>query len=242
MRRRHSQQLDGRRVAVLAIALALLAAATAPNAGLAAADELNVSLSSSELPIGAPLALSGQAPAGGTALASTALALQADPYPYRGFQTIAHALSTPDGSFSFAGVQATLNTRLRVVVEGSPAAVSRTLSVIVDPRVAINATTLAAGRTRLSVRVGHAPQLASHSVSAWWFTAARGTRTFRLAAVTPTRELSGGVTYASTTVDPPSKRFIYRVCLNPSWERAMGAPTAHGPCPQHDFEVARDVG
>jgi hypothetical protein len=57
--------------------------------------------------------------------------------------------------------------------------------------------------------------------------------------VTATSELAGGVTYASVTIDPPAKRFSYRVCLNPSWERAMGTPSTHHPCPKHDFVLSR---
>jgi hypothetical protein len=78
-------------------------------------------------------------------------------------------------------------------------------------------------------------------VSVRWYVAARGTRDFRLAAVTPSRELKRGLTYASATVDPPSKRFIYRVCLNPRWERAMGQPASHRPCPDDDFTERRDT-
>jgi hypothetical protein len=243
MRRRDSRQIKAERprarVPLLALAALLV---LPPTRALAASPEISASLSTGELTLGAPLSVSGQARDGGAALAAVPLALQADPYPYRGFATIAHALSAPDGGFAFVGVQPTLNTRLRVLVESLPTAVGPTLRVIVDPAVAINATGLGTGRTRLSVRIRHAPQLASGPVSAWWFTAARGTRVFGLAAVTPTREPSPGITYASATVDPPARRFVYRVCLNPSWERAMGAPAAHGACPQRDFTVAHDVG
>lgn len=79
-------------------------------------------------------------------------------------------------------------------------------------------------------------------MSVWWYLAARGAHLFRLTAVTQTHELAHAVTYASAVVDPPSKRFLYRVCMNPTWEHAMGAPATHGPCPQHDFSVPRRAG
>jgi hypothetical protein len=113
--------------------------------------------------------------------------------------------------------------------------------VTVDPTASIRAVSLAPGKTRLSLRVRHTPYGRSAPVSAWWFLAAHGTHIFRLAAVTSTRELSPELTYASATVDPPSKRFVYRVCLNPTWERAMGRPSTHRSCPQNDFAVAHDV-
>ena len=72
--------------------------------------------------------------------------------------------------------------------------------------------------------------------------AAPGTRVFRLLATTPTRELAPGLTYASAIVDPPAKRFVYRVCLNPVWERAMGRVDGHGRCPRGDYAVGHSVG
>jgi hypothetical protein len=64
---------------------------------------------------------------------------------------------------------------------------------------------------------------------------------FRLAAVTRARESSPGVTYASVIVDPPSKRFVYRVCLNPRWDKAMGPADAHRRCPEATFVLNRHV-
>jgi hypothetical protein len=60
---------------------------------------------------------------------------------------------------------------------------------------------------------------------------------FRLAAVTATRELSPGVTFASAIVDPPARRFVYRVCLNPPWEDAMGPVSSHRRCPEATFVI-----
>jgi hypothetical protein len=225
----------------LALALAAAALACAPT-GAQAAPEVTASLSPAELTLGAALTVSGRVLDGGVTTAEAPLQLQLNPYPYRGFATVARALSSADGTFAFAGVTLMLDTRLRVIVEGSTAPAGPSLHAIVNPEVATNALDLGAGRTRLTLRLRHAPQLVSSPVSAWWFVAARGTRVFRLAATTPTRELSSGLTYASATVAPPARHFVYRVCLNPAWERAMGPSGAHGRCPQQDFTVSRDVG
>jgi hypothetical protein len=195
-----------------------------------------------EVTYGAGVTVAGHLTDGGQGVGAAPLALQVDSYPFRGFASVAHLTTGADGGFTFVGVRPNRNSHLRVVVEGSPATRSPVLSVIVDPNAASNARSLGLGRTRLSLRLRHTREGGSASVSAWWFVAARGTRVFRVAAVTATSELSPGVTYATVTVDPPSKRFVYRVCLNPTWESAMGAPATHRPCPQHDFAVRHSVG
>lgn len=222
----------------MALTVTTLAAASARAASV---PEISASVAPSELVYGATLSVAGRVVAGGQGVGGAPLALQASPYPYRSFATVARAASAPDGSFTFARVRPDRNTRLRVVEEGTPAVIGEALSVIVDPSVLVKASELGPGRTRLSLRASHTPKQRSPSVSAWWFVAARGTRTFRLAAVTPTRELAPGITYASATIDPPSKRFAYRVCMNPAWEDAMGAAAAHHRCPERDFTVSHNV-
>jgi hypothetical protein len=185
-----------------------------------------------ELPIGRTLTVSGSI---GEARGAT-LALQASPYPYRSFTTIAHAAGATDGSYTFSGVRPQENTRLRVTLEGS-GAVSPQVDVIVDPLVAINSQSLGPGRVRLSMRIRHATTHGSSSTTAHWYLAPRGSDVFRPAAEAPTREISPGVTYAGAIVDPPSRRFLYRVCLNPSWEAAMGSPSSHGACAAHAFRL-----
>jgi len=235
-----------RRVRPFLITLASLLALSMLVAGRAAAGAgaptLNASLSVAELTYGSALAVSGQVLDAGGGLQEAPLALQADPYPFRGFVTVARLRTAADGSFVFSGVRPNRNTRLRVIDEGPPAATSAVLPVIVDPAAAINAASVGRGRTRLSLRVEHTREGASTPVSAWWFLARGATGAFHLAAVTPTRELSPGVTYASVTIDPPSRRFSYRVCFNPTWEHAMGAPASHRPCPEGDSAAQSDVG
>jgi hypothetical protein len=226
----------------MAATLILLGACLVPSSALASGPELVAAPSAAELSYGTAVAITGHIGEQGRGLGGVSLVLQASGYPFRGFLTLARLASSPDGSFTFAGVKLDRDTRLRVVTEGSPAAGSASIHVTVDPSAAINASSLGAGQVRLSLRLGHTAAGGSPPVNVRWFVAASGTRVFHLAAVTPTRELASGLTYASTTIDPPAKRFVYRVCLNPSWEPAMGAPSSHGACPQHDYTVPHDVG
>ena len=226
--------------------LAAAAAALAPWATSSAAIPVQptiviaASLTPGELPYGAAVTVAGAISEQGQGVAGVTLALQIDPYPFRGFRTVARVSSGPDGSFSFTGVHPDRNSRVRVLDEGGPAR-SAALAVTVDPLVAVHSHSFGPGSTRLSIRVRHTRYGGSRSVSAFWFVQARGSRVFSLAAITPTRELAPGVLYASAIIDPPSRRFHYRVCLNPSWEGAMGPPGTHGRCPDHDFVLrARD--
>jgi hypothetical protein len=228
-------------VATLSLAgIAFATASTSPAqpSGFA----LSVAVTPPELTYGATLTVAGALTDAGQNASSVPLALEADPYPFRGFAMVARLDTAPDGSFAFAAVRPNRNTHLRVVVEGAPGVTSPVLPVIVDPNAATSARSLGPGRTRLSLLLRHTPVGISAPVSARWFLAARGSHVLRLVAVTPARELSPSVTYASAMVDPPSKRFVYRVCLNPTWEHAMGAPASHGPCPRHDLSLVRDVG
>jgi len=219
----------------------MTATAGAAPARTASAPEITASATPSEVVYGATQAVTGLVAAGGVGIAGVPLALESTPYPYRHIEIVARVSSSADGSFTFAGIRPDRDSRLRVVDEGSPATISQQLAVIVDPRAAVREQSLGPGRARLSVRLGHTPQRRTSSVRARWFVAAPGTHTFHLAAMTLTRELSGGVTYASATIDPPSRRFSYRVCLNPSWEGAMGTPTARHKCPQRDFTSVSTV-
>jgi hypothetical protein len=222
--------------ALLALLLALGVSAAGPAGASATGPEVIAALSSSRLQLGGSLTVSGQALEGGAPLADAPLALEAAPYPYRAFATVARTVSGSGGSFAFEPLTLALDTRLRVQLEGaSPPAASAPLNVTVDPSVALAASDLGPGRTRLSVGLGHAPQVASRWVAAEWFVAPRGSHAFRLLEETPTRELAPGVTYATATIDPPSAHFVYRVCLNASWERAMGPSSSHGRCPQQNL-------
>jgi hypothetical protein len=230
------------------VALALVPSGSSTASGAAPApsspsgEALTATATPGELTYGAALTVTGSLTQAGQGVPGAPLALQSDAYPFRGFVTVARLSAAPDGSFSFAEVRPDRDSRLRVVLEGSPVSMSSTLSVIVDPAVRLLSRNLGAGRTRLSVRVLHARQGKLTAGNAWWFTAARGSRQFHLAAVTRTRETGAGAagrTTASAIVNPPSKLFTYRVCVNPPWEHAMGAPATHRPCPQADFQAPR---
>ncbi len=161
-----------------------------------------------------------------------------NPYPYRRWEPVGGGSSASDGSFRIKAPAPQRNERVQVVETTIVRAATATLSVTVDPRVALAARSLEPGRVALSVRIAHASDAASPPVTARWYLAPRGSRTFHLAATTRTHELPGAVTYGSAIVDPPARRFSWRVCLNPPWEAAMGPAAAHGPCPVRGFRLA----
>jgi hypothetical protein len=238
MREPHRQR--ARRL-ILALAAQLLASGAYAGTSAAATPQVSASASAAQIPYGAAVTVSGRATSAGQGSAGAALALQASAYPAHGFVTVARVAAAADGSFSFSDLRPDRNSRLRVLLESVPAAMSPELAVVVDPAAALHAVELGPGRTRLSLRLSHAPRLSSGPVSAWWYVAPRHGRRFRLAAVTSTHELTAGLTYASVTIDPPLRRFSYRVCLNPLWEGAMGPTRGHHACPQHDFTARRPV-
>jgi hypothetical protein len=215
--------------------LALAGTSVATGEGMA---QLTASLSRSELTIGRALSVTGRLTSGGQPLGGVPVTLQTDVYPFRGFVPSAHAISAPDGSFAFE-LRPDRNVRLRVVSEGAVATSGPVLAATVDAKVASSARSLGRGRVRLSLHVRHAPAGGAQSVRVWWFLAARASRVFRLAAVSVSRERSPGITYSTVIVDPPARRFVYRVCMNPPWEQAMGAPKTHRRCPEATFVLPR---
>jgi hypothetical protein len=227
----------------LALALSAGASASAPppTTTTTTGIEITAAVAPSEITIGGTLSVVGNVRVAGRGLAGETLALQSAAYPSHAFVTVAHLTSDPEGGFAFTGIQPDRNARVRVVTVGPSQSTSRALQVYVDPAVAISARSLGHGETRLSMRLRHSPSGASASMSAFWYTAPLGSRVFHLSAVTSTRELGGGITYAAAVVDPPAKRFLYRVCVNPTWEHAMGPSRAHRRCPPHDFYAPGDA-
>lgn len=221
------------RLIAAASVLALAAAAPAATAS-GSPPAVSASVSAGEIQLGSAVSVSG---AVASAAEGERVLLQANPYPFRGFRAIASAVTGAAGRFEFAALAPDRNTRLRVLLASSPADASAPVSVTVDPVVKVRSQSLGPGRVRLSVRLVHTSYDAGASVNVSWFLAERGSPIFRLQADTPTRELAPGVSYASAIVDPPSRRFIFRVCLNPAWEAAMGPAAAHGPCPHQDFRL-----
>jgi len=224
-------------LAVLAPMAAPVAVASAPATGPASATAppgttaLSASVSPAEVPLGSPATVAGVL----TSAAPGTLVLQSEPYPYRGFVTVARTVSAAEGHFTFPLLRADRNTRLRVLLEGSPPENGALLTLVVDPRVKLASRSLGPGRALLSIRMRHGRFAAPRDGEAWWFVRAQGASVFELAAVTAARELRPGLLDASATVEEPSRRFTFRVCVNPSWEAAMGPASAHGRCPDHPF-------
>jgi hypothetical protein len=103
--------------------------------------------------------------------------------------------------------------------------------------VALASRSFGPGRTLLSMRVEHTVDAGAGRTAVSWYLASHGSHLYRPVATTSLRELSAGVGYTSAVVDPPSRRFSWRVCFNPPWEAAMGPVGAHGPCPHHPFTL-----
>jgi hypothetical protein len=220
-------------IAALAGGLAIALVATG---GAATVPTVSAAAIPAELTLGSSLMVSGTVSEGSTPSAGQPLTLEASPYPYRTWQPAGTGVSAADGSFRIAATAPQENERLRVLDTAAPGVASPALDVLVDPRVALAAADLGPGRVRLSARIAHLSG-ASPPVAARWYLATRGSDTYHLAATTETHELPGAVTYASAIVDPPAKRFSYRVCLNPPWEASMGPAAGHGPCPPQGFHL-----
>jgi hypothetical protein len=203
---------------------------------------VEASLSAPAVTVGTALTVRGRLVQAGAALPGTPLALEVAGYPYKRFRTVAHATSAADGSFGFTGLRLDRDSRVRVVSQAGIPASSTTLSVLVDPRVQVRAHRLGAGETRLSVRVWHARWRATVPVAASWYVAPKGARMLQMAALTEAREPAPGLTYAEVDVEPPARQFVFGVCINAPWRRAMGAPTAHRTCPQRSIAPRASVG
>ncbi len=170
----------------------------------------------------------------GARLAGAGVELQVDPFPYRGFFDAAHTTTAADGSYGFPGLHPDRNTRYRV---RSPVGLSRVSVVYVDAPGILHAYDRGPGRTMLTMLSYHSAFFRWVGVPTYWYVAPLGRRDFRLAAVTRTRELKPGVTYATATVDPPARRFTFRVCFNAAGEAGSGPPAGHPRCPHGDFRA-----
>jgi hypothetical protein len=197
---------------------------------------VTASVSSPEPVFGSMVTVSGSVSTGGLPEPDAAVTLQSNAYPYRGYVDVARALADSNGAYTFVPQRADRDTRLRVLLEGSsPATTSKGLTITVDSSVSVQSHSLGAGRTRLNVRIGHTSRAGARPVSVWWFTAPHGSNAFRLAAVTPSHDVSAQETSLAATVDPPAPQFDYVACMNPPWEHAMGGPGTQGNCPHADF-------
>ena len=214
----------------------LLTLLLAPAAAPALAEYIPITASAvpAELPLGAPSTITGRV--GSRSTPPVRLVLEASYFPFTGFVPAAETTTAPDGSFAFPFVPSG-NVRLRIGWS-SQSSHSAIFSITVDPRAALHARSLGPGRVLLSARISHGPR-PSPPVAARWYLARRGSDVYHLAATTTTKELPGSVTYASAIVNPPARRFLWRVCMNPAWEAALGAPGAHGRCPPRGFRLPR---
>jgi hypothetical protein len=210
-------------------ALALACAAAVPPPAESAGDAIRLAAAPPEIRSGGTIVLTGAllSPAGAP-LGGAPVELQADPYPYRGFFDASHTTTAVDGSFAFPGLRPDRNTRYRV---RAATGLSRPVDVYVDAPAVLHSYDRGPGRAMLTMLSYHSAYFRRGGVKAYWYVARLGSRSFRLAAVTRTRELHPGVTYATATIDPPASRFTYRVCFDPPGQAGAGPPAAHARCP-----------
>ncbi len=222
---------------VLAVALTLAAPRSAQGPETAAGAEaspppstpVQATLTPAQLALGQSTVVSGRVTA---AVPGSELELRATVYPSRTAAIVSRTSVSADGTYAFPPLAEERDTVLQVASASSAAAASRVLQLVVEPRIAIAGRALRAGASQLSLRLTHAAGFsASAGVPAYWFVRPQGSARFEPLPATSTRELTGDTTYASTVIDPPSRRFAFRVCLNPAWEHAMGARAQHGRCP-----------
>ena len=231
------RQESVRRATVQVAAVVVAATLSAASPAASAAAPLSLTASPGEIRSGSTTAITGtlQSPAGAPVGAVT-VELQADPYPYRGFFDAAHTTTAADGSFAFAGLAPDRNTRYRVRWAGGD---SLPVRVYVDAPATLRSFDRGPGRTMLTMLAYHSGYFRWINVPTYWYVAPLGSRVFHLAAVTRTRELRPGITYAAATIDPPARRFAFRVCFNGVGEAGAGPPAAHPPCPRGDFTLRR---
>ncbi|MGI8802339.1 MAG: hypothetical protein ACR2KV_09235 [Solirubrobacteraceae bacterium] len=214
-------------------AVTLVGVAVLPGPAVSAGDAVSLFARPAEIRSGATTVLTGTLRAdSGAAVGGAPLELQADPYPYRRYFDAAHTSTAPDGSFGFGTVRPDRNTRYRV---RSAAGFSRPLFVYVDVPATLRSFDHGPGRAMLTMVSRHSAFFHWIGVPTYWYVARRGSRSFHLAAVSRTRELRPGLTYATATVDPPTVHFDFRVCFNPTGEAGAGSPAFHSPCPHRDF-------
>ena len=219
----------------VAVAGAFLGALAGASPAESAGDAISLGAASGEIRSGESIALSGSLLAGsGTPEAGATVELQVDPFPYRGFFDAAHAITAADGAFAFPGLHPDRNTRYRV---RAAAGQSRALQVYVDAPAVLRSRDAGPGRTILTMLSYHSGYFRWIGVPTFWYVAPLGSGRFHLAAITRTRELRPGVTYATATIDPPSRHFDFRVCFNGKAEAGTGPPPAHARCPRADFRV-----
>jgi hypothetical protein len=212
------------------VALACAAGAAGPAPAESAGDAIRRTAAPPEIRSGGTSTLTGALVApDGAPLAGVPVELQADPYPYRGFFDASHTTTAADGSFAFALLRPDRNTRYRV---RTATGLSRPLDVYVDAPAVLHVYNRGPGRAMLTMLSYHSAYFHWGGVKAYWYVARLGSRSFQLTAITRTRELRPGVTYATATVNPPARRFAYRVCFDAPRQAGSGPPAAHAPCPR----------
>ncbi|MEA2221154.1 MAG: hypothetical protein QOJ35_3780 [Solirubrobacteraceae bacterium] len=173
--------------------------------------------------------------AAGAPRAGAAAELQQNPFPYHGFVDAAHATTAGDGSYVFANVRPDRTTRYRVIEPGTPPPPAGVVTVTVAPRAALRSRKVAGGRVRLSLMLRHSRHFRWRHEPVFWYVRPRGERVFSPVGRTRAGEPQRGTTVAQLTVSAPSRRFVFRACLQPRDLAGAGGRAGAGRCPRRDF-------
>jgi hypothetical protein len=225
--------LNGRLPLAVALGLASIGGlAVAPAA--AAATRVSAAAGHSEIRFTSATDVSGEVTGHPGGDGGVMVDLQADPYPYGSFVTVASRATAPDGSYRFR-VAPSRNARYRVVLDGMPAVRSPVAPVTVDEIVTTSVRYETPGRARIVIRSRHAGDLGwgGHPVR-WYLSRGRraGLRRVDTGRTTTPRR---GVTRMETTVKVPAGRFRFAACFRAHSLGAMGPPAARPGCGRHRF-------
>jgi hypothetical protein len=145
-------------------------------------------------------------------------------YPYRTSQLVRSAHPGADGKFTFS-VHPDRNVRYRVIVLGTTARATVSISVYASTKFSVKALPLA--QARISVVVFHPRDLRWNGARvSWWFGNGYHGRLQRIPA-TRTKRLSPYATELTTVVAGPAGRFHWRACYRAAADRALS--NAHRP-------------
>ena len=157
----------------------------------------------------------------GAPIAGSELLLEANRFPWRGFEVVARTITAPDGSFAFRGLEPSRNTRYRVVDAAVPGVSSVPVEALVGAPTARETSPRPRGRLAITLLVRHPEDLDWGDVPARWYVSAAPGLPSELVATTRTFELAPAVTELSATLPIPADRFTYRVCFAAPEARAM---------------------
>ncbi len=139
-------------------------------------------------------------------------------YPYRTTQLVRSAHPAADGTFAF-GVHPDRNIRYRVIVPGTTAKATVSISVYARTKFSVKALPLA--QARVSIVVFHPRDLRWNGARVTWWLGNGYHGRLRPIPATRTKRLSPYATELTTIVTGPAGRFHWRACYRANEDRAL---------------------